>query len=1076
VLLASLWGRLGDGGDGGDAGRPGAGGDVFSDTFRDGSLAAGTWETRDRERKLVPAQALLEITGWRAPPAWGDPGLYSVRTLPRRPGRTLAVDARAYVGAVNGPLFLLSPKRFPADPPAGGYGAGFASRLGSGGNGGRDLRLAAVTPAGEIRYGGYVAENHNYLFATTLRPNGSYHFVSGGSLGTFPEATLMWVNERGADGSLHVGVDSRKTQAGVASVRVLDLPGEFATQDGLAIAADDFRRSRGAELGQTPKGGLPWKVEAGEVMVGDGSLVRRGTAEALATVDPRVADGLFEMTFATPTGPYADAALYFRYRDERSWWRVACNAGVVRVEQAVEGAVSTVYQSGAYGCGPRATHRLVVRAHGERLGVWLDDRATGMDEDGLTVPAPESGAGGGDGTRVGVGLGGGAPAPAIKRLAVWPRKVTLPAAVGPFPSPPDAGGPAIATDAFAAPAGTRLEGHRADPGWSWTEHGGTWTITPEGLLPPPDGGAATIDTGLADVTVTATVRLAGGSGWGTTNGWEVGPVLRYTDDRNYLWARFLFQEGSPEVELWQKVDGITSQLNAKNISGLVAPGGTHSLRVAAGGDRLAVYVDGKPVAEATTSLLRGTRAGLVIDDEAVNVSTFTAFEVAPTGADPTPPGPPAAGPPPGGPGGRGGVGPEGPSEGTGAAPSGVPQVALDFGADVEDWWAGHPLNPERPDAVPVGGIGSPEPVLDVAGRFGGNVQAAVDALPPSGGTLYFAPGSYGADFTVAGRSNVHFVSDGGATLRAGNGPVMARIAGCRQALDYGAFVRAVRLDADPQHGNALACLKDRAHNIYFRDLTLDGGGRATTGVALAAVADVVFDRVTFTGFVDPQSGHGGLIDGSEMLDNVWCRECRFVGRQRWAVYLDGLHGGGVINSRIENGFAAGGLLFLTNDDFTRRNADPNAWRPADFRTGAYIVVYGNTFAAGDYQAMGISGRSVLVKDNVAEGRLSRGFAGFDTKSSMIWPDVVYEYFGNKVIGNHTGDLPGLAGFNQASGTYNPAWQNRARIGRYTVRDNLVDGAPNLTTLVNEVGTIDGPNSVAENCVNGVVYGTDRPCP
>jgi hypothetical protein len=234
--------------------------------------------------------------------------------------------------------------------------------------------------------------------------------------------------------------------------------------------------------------------------------------------------------------------------------------------------------------------------------------------------------------------------------------------------------------------------------------------------------------------------------------------------------------------------------------------------------------------------------------------------------------------------------------------------------------------------------------------------------------------------------------------------------------------------------------------------------------------------VTFTGFVDSQSGHGGLIDGSEMLDNVWCRECRFVGRQRWALYLDGLHGGGVLNSRIENGFGVGGLLFLTNDDFTRRNADPNAWRPSDFRTGAYIVVYGNTFAAGDYQAMGIAGRSVLVKDNVAEGRLGRGFAGFDTKSSMIWPDVVYEYFGNKVIGNRTGDLPGLAGFNQASGTYNPAWQNRARIGHYTVRDNVVEGAQSLAGLVYEAGSIDGPNTVAENCVNGVEYGTDRPCP
>jgi hypothetical protein len=216
-----------------------------------------------------------------------------------------------------------------------------------------------------------------------------------------------------------------------------------------------------------------------------------------------------------------------------------------------------------------------------------------------------------------------------------------------------------------------------------------------------------------------------------------------------------------------------------------------------------------------------------------------------------------------------------------------------------------------------------------------------------------------------------------------------------------------------------------------------------------------------------------------LLDNVWCRECRFAGRQRWALYLDGLHGGGVLNSRIEDGFAVGGLLFLTNDDFTRRRGGGPAWEPGDQRTGAYIVVYGNTFAGGSYQAMGMAARHVLIKGNVAEGPLPRGFAGFDTKSSMIWPDLVYEYFGNKVIGNRTGDLPGLAGFDQSGGTYNPSWSNRARIGRYTVRDNVVEGAPSLTTLVEERGSVEGPNTVAGNCVNGRVYGAEGPegpCP
>jgi hypothetical protein len=799
-----------------------------------------------------------------------------------------------------------------------------------------------------------------------------------------------------------------------------------------------------------------------------------------------VSDGLVELSFDTPGGPFAPASLYVRYRDAQHWWRVSCGADAIRVEAAAGGAVSTVYQTAALACRPNATHRLVVRAHEERLNVWLDDRGIGGDEDGLAAPAPAPdpdapSAPSAPSTRVGIGLDAGAPSPVIRRLAVWPRKVTLPEAVGPLAPPPDAGTPVIARQTFGGASGTRLQQRPAGDGLPWTEHGGAWTLTPAGLVPPAAGGVATVDAGASDVAVTATVRLATGGGWGTTDGWEVGPVLRYVDERNYVWARFLYQNGSPEVELWERLDGVGRQVNAKNVTGLVAPGETHTLRLAADGARLAAYLDGRPVAEGTTALLGGTRAGLVIDDEAVNVSTFTAFEVAPVRATPGAPQSGAPGPAPS-PGGRGAAGQAAaaprapPAPAAAPSPGGVPPVTVRFDADVEDWWAEHPFNPDRPAAIPVGGIESPQPVLDVAGRFGGNVQAAIDALPPSGGTLRFAPGSYTGEFTLAGRSNVHLVSDGGATLRAGAGQVMGRIAGCPLALDYGAFVRAVRLDSEAQHGSALDCARTRARNIYLRDLTFDGDGRATTGIALSAVADVVLDRVTFTGFVDPKVGHGGLLDGSAMLDNVWCRECRFQGRQRWALYLDGLHGGGVLSSRIENGFGAGGLLFLTNDDVTRRNTDPNAWQPADLRTAAYVVVSGNTFAAGDYQAIRAAGRNLLVKGNVAEGRLGYVFAAFDTKSSMIWPDVVYEYFGTKVIGNRTGDLPRLVEVNQADGTHNPAWPNRARIGRYTVQGNVVEGAPGLTALVQEVGAVEGPNTVTDNCVNGRGDGAARSCP
>ncbi|MGH2351318.1 MAG: hypothetical protein ACRDJN_06850, partial [Chloroflexota bacterium] len=93
-----------------------------------------------------------------------------------------------------------------------------------------------------------------------------------------------------------------------------------------------------------------------------------------------------------------------------------------------------------------------------------------------------------------------------------------------------------------------------------------------------------------------------------------------------------------------------------------------------------------------------------------------------------------------------------------AAPAGVPQMPVSYGMDVETWWATHPFNPENPNSIPVGGIGSPSPRLNVKTQFGGNIQAAIDALPATGGTLFFEPGVYENGFQLT-KSNVHFVAD-----------------------------------------------------------------------------------------------------------------------------------------------------------------------------------------------------------------------------------------------------------------------------------------------------------------------------
>lgn len=432
----------------------------------------------------------------------------------------------------------------------------------------------------------------------------------------------------------------------------------------------------------------------------------------------------------------------------------------------------------------------------------------------------------------------------------------------------------------------------------------------------------------------------------------------------------------------------------------------------------------------------------------------------------------------------------------GNASHGVPRIDPDYGKDVEEWWASHLFNPENPNGIAVGGILSPEPVLNVRRRFNGNVQAAIDALPAGGGTLFFESGTYVTNFDLVGRSNVHFVGQGDVVLKAGGRKLwtttsspwetIGNIAGCRQALEsvgnstgYAYFNRQVFHAHEPEHRASLRCVRDRAHNLYFKNLTFDGAQSAITGVIMRAVRDVVFDNVTFQNFVDPKQWHGGLLEGAAMMDNIWCRVCHFKGSQRYALYLDGLHGGGVINSRVEKAFGSGSLLFLTNDDFSQDYNENGTWEHDEIRSSAYVVVYGTSFADGLLSGVNGFHRSSLIKNNIV-GSLGGAFVALNVKGSLRFPDLTYEYYGTTIVGNKIGDVNAVAAFSShgASNPFHPHWPNRAQIGRYTIRDNVIEGSARFAALVVEddaEGPVVGPNTVTNNCVNGALPGTGRPC-
>lgn len=604
----------------------------FYDSFDARGVDTAKWRSRDSGTAVFHGLGALVLATSHEAPSWGDPALSTTATFARVPGRSFVNVVRSTVAFGSGPLMHLSPVAFPANASEVGHGILLdktgAPQLSS--------RFNAVVPGAVIPYAfpadGYdpaTVRSIDYVTATVLRGAGSFHVVSGGAFGAYPQATLLWVDDQGSASELRGGIAHKDGVAGVTASGIVDLPEPFASEYGLARAVATFDRANGTTVGTTEHGGRAWTEPIGDVEIIDRSVSRVGSAEARAVFDSGVSEGIFEMHFSTPRAPFAEALFYVRYQDEGNWWRISCNTNSFWLEKSISGVVSTVNSTNQAGCAANTTVRMVVRAHGPYLNVWLNN-ASPMFSLGIHDPSLSAATG------VGVGFSGGDASPRVHRVVVWPKTVTLPDAVGTFPAVPDADSTVIVRDTFSAADGTRLRDHRPEQGGAWTEVSGTWTIRSGTALPSQEGSLATIETGSTDIAVTTTINLPGGEGFGDdpSGGWMIGPVARYVDPQNFLWARFLWQGGSPEIEMWEVVDGVANPgvfdppgfLNATNLTDLLAPG-THTLKLVVSGQEVAAYLDGRLAVQGTTSLPPGTRAGVIVNDVPIRLGSFADFVV-----------------------------------------------------------------------------------------------------------------------------------------------------------------------------------------------------------------------------------------------------------------------------------------------------------------------------------------------------------------------------------------------------------------------------------------------------------------
>lgn len=377
---------------------------------------------------------------------------------------------------------------------------------------------------------------------------------------------------------------------------------------------------------------------------------------------------------------------------------------------------------------------------------------------------------------------------------------------------------------------------------------------------------------------------------------------------------------------------------------------------------------------------------------------------------------------------------------------GVPRIDPDYDKDVVTWWASHPYNPAATTPLD---IHSPEPVVRLAP--GASIQSAIDKLETSGGTIELEAGAYDG-FSIIGVSNIHVVCPTGRATIKGR----VRLAVCEEATDYGKYDRLISKPS--RDAKVFAKHLAPTRNFRFANLDFDGEGKLESVVALNRVYDVLFDGCSFVNTINSRKGHAGQVVGNEGLNNIWFRRCAFKGACLYATYLDGLHGGGMIDCTVDAGaFSSGGFLFLTNDDFTDDLNSNGKIEPSEERSAKYIVIAGNTFDGNLHTAVQVTGANVLVERNRAMGKMAQ-FVGIDPRFSHQVPTLTYRYEGIVVRENAVGDCRlALVHMNNALKT--PAEYQTPTMGRYSVESNRVRSAP---LLVKESGTIIGPNSAPDD--------------
>jgi hypothetical protein len=212
---------------------------------------------------------------------------------------------------------------------------------------------------------------------------------------------------------------------------------------------------------------------------------------------------------------------------------------------------------------PGKPWRLAVRMEGDSVNLLIDDVPATY---GMDLPPLEA-----IGSKVGVTSTGGAE---FREFVGWPTSVEIPETLAAKIPPVHlrAEGDVVVRDDFEAPDGTPLDGRV--PKWGrhpWKVAQGEWSIERGAAVLKKAPGVIAVDCGHSDYELSAVIELPKNPP--AKGDWFPGILARAPSSGPFLQvggiaARFLWQSGSNEIEVWDRPPG-----TPENIKKWAAPDG-----------------------------------------------------------------------------------------------------------------------------------------------------------------------------------------------------------------------------------------------------------------------------------------------------------------------------------------------------------------------------------------------------------------------------------------------------------------------------------------------------------------------